>query len=133
MDGIQILNKLFIYIYYINNSMSIFNYGITFGILLALNDVISMTINKHITLGHLAENWLPFICILYGFQMYIFNKGLSVNGMGVLNLTWNLFSNILITTIGIFYFKENITNLERYGIAFALFALFLFTIAELNK
>jgi len=113
--------------------MSVFNYGITFGLLLALNDVISMSINKHITLGHLAENWLPIICVLYGFQMYIFNKGLRVNGMGVLNLTWNLLSNILITIIGIYYFKENISNLESFGVAFALFALLLFTIAEFNK
>jgi len=110
--------------------MNISKYGIIFGLLLALNDVISMTINKKIVLGIFAEYWIPIICVLYGFQMYIFNKGLHVSGMGVLNLTWNLFSNIIITIIAIFYFNENINNIEIYGIGFALLSLFLFMLSS---
>ena len=113
--------------------MNLFDGGLIFGLLLAFNDLITMSISKEIIIGNLTSNWLVITFILYGFQMYIFNKGLSVNGMGVLNLTWNLFSNIIITIIGIYYFKENITNLESFGVAFALFALLLFTIAEFNK
>jgi len=113
--------------------MNIFNNGITYSTLLASNDIISMSINKNIVLGTLSSYWLPIICILYGFQMYIFNKGLQVTSMSSLNLKWNLFSNIIITIIGIYYFKENISNLETFGIAFALFSLFLFTLAQLQK
>ena len=113
--------------------MNIFNNGITYGLIMAFNDVITMSINKEIILGNIMSNWLPFICILYGLQMYIFNKGLQVTQMSVLNLTWNLFSNIIITIIGIYYFKENISDLESYGLAFALFALFLFGLAQYQK
>ena len=114
-------------------NMSIFNNGLTYGLILAFNDVINMSINKEIIIGNLATKWLPIICILYGSQMYIFNKGLQVTQMSVLNLTWNLFSNVIITIIGIYYFKENITNLESYGVAFALFSLFLFALAQYQK
>jgi multidrug transporter EmrE-like cation transporter len=113
--------------------MNIFNNGITYGLLLAFNDVINMSINKEIVIGNIMAKWLPVICILYGFQMYIFNKGLQITQMSVLNLTWNLFSNIIITIIGIYYFKENITNLESYGVAFAIFSLFLFSLAQYKK
>ena len=39
--------------------------------------------------------------------MIIFSNGIKVTGMSVLNLTWNLISNVVITIIGIYYFNEN--------------------------
>jgi multidrug transporter EmrE-like cation transporter len=109
---------------------NLFNSGLFFGLILASNDVINMSIVKNISLGVLTQNWLYLVYILYGFQMIIFYKGVQVTGMSVLNLTWNLISNIVITLIGLFYFKENITHLERWGIIFAMFALFLFELAQ---
>ncbi len=113
--------------------INLFQNGILTGGLLALNDVVSMTLSKQIVLGNLIDNWLIVPIILYGFQMYMFYYGLKYSGMGILNLTWNLISNILITIIGIFYFKENINNLETYGILFAVFSLFLFGLAQYQK
>jgi len=113
--------------------MNIFNNGISIGICMALIDVISMGTSKYVNLGILSNNWLGFAIILYGFQMVLFNIGLKTTQMTVLNLSWNLFSNIIITIIGIYYFKENINQLETYGILFAIFALFLFGLGEYNK
>jgi TRAP-type mannitol/chloroaromatic compound transport system permease small subunit len=110
-----------------------FNNGIVIGLSLAFIDIISMGITKQINLGLLQKSWLPIAVILYGCQMLIFNYGLNITSMTVLNLSWNLFSNILITLIGIYYFKENINHLETYGILFAMFALFLFGLSEYNK
>ena len=110
--------------------IDIFKYSIFFGILLASNDVISMGITKKINLNELSSNWLYFVFILYGFQMIIFYYGMKITPMSVLNLTWNLLSNVVITIIGIYYFKENITHLETWGILFALFALFLFVLSS---
>ena len=113
--------------------MNIFSTSIAFGLLLTFNDIINMSIVKQITLGNLVISWLPIAYILYGLQMLIFYKGLHVTQMSVLNLTWNLFSNIIITMIGIYYFKENINNIESYGLFFAFFALFLFGLAQYQK
>jgi len=110
--------------------IDIFKYSIFFGILLASNDVISMGITKKINLNELSSYWLYLVYILYGFQMIIFYYGMKIASMSVLNLTWNLLSNIIITIIGIYYFKENITHLETWGILFALFALFLFILSS---
>jgi multidrug transporter EmrE-like cation transporter len=109
---------------------NLFNSGLFYGLILASNDVINMSIVKNISIGILAQYWLYFAYFLYGLQMIIFYKGVHVTGMGVLNLTWNLISNVVITLIGLFYFKENISHLERWGILFAIFALFLFELAQ---
>ena len=109
---------------------NLFNSGLFYGLILASNDVINMSIVKNISIGFLTQNWLYIAYFLYGFQMIIFSKGVQVTGMSVLNLTWNLISNVVITLIGLFYFKENITHLERWGIIFAMFALFLFELAQ---
>lgn len=109
---------------------NLFNSGLFYGLILASNDVINMSIVKNISIGILSLNWIYFAHILYGFQMIIFYKGLKVTGMSLLNLTWNLISNIVITMIGLYYFKENVKHLEIWGILFALFALFLFQLAQ---
>ena len=100
--------------------MSILNNGIIIGLSLAIIDIISMGMVKEINIGNLHDKWLSIAFILYGIQMLIFNYGLSKTSMTILNLNWNLFSSIVITLLGIFYFKENITNLETYGIIFGI-------------
>jgi len=112
---------------------NLFNNGLFYGLILAFNDVISMGITKNISLGILAQNWLYVACVLYGIQMYIFYQGIQITSMSVLNLTWNLFSNIVITIMGLYYFKENVSHLETWGIIFAIFALFLFGLAQYHK
>jgi multidrug transporter EmrE-like cation transporter len=113
--------------------MNIFNNGIAIGLCLAMVDIVSMTITKQVSLGFLQSNWMAFAFIIYGCQMLIFRHGLESTPMTVLNLSWNLFSNITITLIGLLYFKENISHLEKYGLGFAIFALFLFGLSEYQK
>jgi hypothetical protein len=110
--------------------MNIFNNGIIIGLCLAITDIISMSITKQITVGYLQNKWMVFAFILYGCQILIFKHGLELTSMTILNLTWNLFSSIVITLIGVYYFQEKINDLESYGILFALFSLFLFSVNE---
>jgi multidrug transporter EmrE-like cation transporter len=113
--------------------MNIFESGIIIGLIMALIDVLSMSISKEIVIGNLAYNWLIIAIFLYGVQIIIFYNGLKFNPMSTLNLTWNLYSNIIITLIGLYYFKENISHIEMWGIGFALFALFLFSVGQYQK
>jgi multidrug transporter EmrE-like cation transporter len=83
-----------------------------------------MGITKNVTLGILTQNWMAIAFILYGSQMLIFRQGLELTSMTILNLIWNLFSSIVITLIGLYYFNEKLSNLEIYGILFAFIAIF---------
>jgi EamA domain-containing membrane protein RarD len=113
--------------------MNIFESGIIVGLIMALNDLLSMGISKEIIIGNLANNWLIIAFFLYGVQIIIFYNGLKFNPMSTLNLSWNLCSNIIIMLVGIYYYKEKISHIEKWGIGFALFALFLFSIAQGSK
>jgi hypothetical protein len=110
--------------------MNILNNGILIGFSLAMIDIISMGMVKNINIGKLEQNWLAIAFILYGTQMIIFNYGLSNKSMTVLNLSWNLFSSIIVTLLGVLYFKENITDLEKYGVLLGLISLYLFGLSE---
>jgi hypothetical protein len=110
--------------------MNIFENVIIVGSILALNDVISMGMTKEIVLGNVSSNLIYIPVILYGIQMLIFYNGIKFVSMTTLNLTWNLCSNIVITLLGLYYFKENISHLEIFGLLFGLFALLLFGIAQ---
>lgn len=116
--------------------MSIFESGIIVGLIMAINDVLSMSISKEVVIGNLANNWMLIAFFLYGIQIIIFYNGIKFTPMSTLNLTWNLCSTIIITLIGLYYYKENISHIELWGISFALFSLFLFSYAhglKINK
>ena len=110
--------------------MNILNNGFFIGLCLAILDIISMGMVKNIYLKNIPEKLLIIAVVLYGIQMLIFYHGMLYTSMTVLNLTWNLISSIIVTLIGIYYFKENISNLETYGVLFGLLSLFLFGLSK---
>jgi uncharacterized membrane protein len=113
--------------------MNLLDSGLVYGFILAINDLFSMGITKEVILGNFASNWLVVSCILYGGQMILFYYGLKITSMSTLNLSWNLFSNIIITTLGLLYFKEKLSHSEAYGIGFGLISLFLFGYSQYQK
>jgi multidrug transporter EmrE-like cation transporter len=110
--------------------MNIFESGIIVGLIMSLNDLISMSITKEIVIGNLTNNWMVIAFFLYGIQIIIFYNGIKFTSMSTLNLSWNLCSTVIITLIGLYYYKESISHIEIWGIGFALFALFLFSYAQ---
>lgn len=110
--------------------MNIFNNGITLGIILSIVDIITMSIAKEITINKLKEIWIIIPFILYGSQMLIFKYGLKFTSMTVLNITWDLSSCIGVSLIGLYYFKEEISRLEAFGIFFGLISLILFGLGD---
>jgi len=104
-------------------------HGILIGCIMAINDVISFGITKEVFLQDNLKSiyWLIIPTILYGLQIWIFYYGLKKTSMTVLNITWNLFSNILVTLVGIYYYKEQVTNIKTFAILLAFGSIILFT------
>ena len=109
--------------------------SILIGLLLSLNDIISFGLVKKYSLkqlGYTVGLLLPMI--LYSFQIPLFNYGLKTTSMIILNIYWNLLSNILVTLLGIFYFKEKINGLRTAALLLAFSSLILFTLdSYVNK
>jgi drug/metabolite transporter (DMT)-like permease len=53
--------------------------------------------------------------------------------MAIMNLVWNLTSNVVVTLIGILLLKEVVSPTKAFGIALSFLALFFMTYEGLEK
>ena len=108
--------------------------GLIIGLILAINDVISLGITKSIYLktGIFKNPILLIIpCILYAFQIPLFYFGLFKTPLVLLNIYWDLISDILVNFLGFFYFKEKLSMLKMVGLIFAFISIIIFAIADM--
>ena len=108
------------------SSFSANTIGILMGGVLAVFDLFNMSVLKHISLGTYRKALIWPVVFLYALQPWIFLKGLSFTSMTVLNLSWDLLSDILVTLCGLFYFRESLTNYKMFGVFFAIISIILF-------
>ena len=100
--------------------------GLAIGLLLSIFDLFNMGAMKQISLHNFPINTIYLISFLYAIQPWIFLKGLNFTSMTVLNLSWDLLSDILVTLSGLFYFREQLTEYKAFGVMFAVLAIILF-------
>jgi uncharacterized membrane protein len=67
----------------------------------------------------------PIAMLVYGFQPLIFYQGLGFESMTVLNVLWDVLSDILVAIIGIFVFGENLTTQQCIGLALCMAGIVL--------
>jgi multidrug transporter EmrE-like cation transporter len=104
---------------------------IFFGIVMALIDINMMGTLKFVDQGKLAYAvGLPIATLLYAFQPYVFLKAMAHSNMLTTNLIWNLASNIMVTLLGVFFFKEKVKGLKWLAIGLSLFSLGIFAYSD---
>ena len=74
---------------------------------------------------------VPIAMLIYSFQPYLFLQALQYESMTVMNILWDIISDILVTIMGIFYFKEQISSMKQVGLAFAFISIILFSVDDL--
>ena len=104
--------------------------GLWITLLLAFNDILSFGLTKEISIGKNFKSkfWLIIPMILYAFQILLFHYALTKTSMSVLNITWNLISNVLVTIFGIYYYGEQINNLKSLALGFAIISISFFAL-----
>ena len=60
--------------------------------------------------------------LLVGYILYLI---LINDNLAITNAKWNILSIILVTSIGIFFFKEKLSIYEKFGLVFAILSIFL--------
>lgn len=97
---------------------------IGFGAAFATLDSISLPIIKAVSSGF--NGWLIVIpMILYGLSPLLFLKALEKETLTIMNLVWDLSSDVLVTLVGLFFFAERLPPLKLLGVALSFVALFL--------
>jgi multidrug transporter EmrE-like cation transporter len=95
-----------------------------FGALFGAIDATSLPIIKNVSLGW-DFKWMIVPFLLYAASPFVFLKGLATESLTILNLVWDLSSDVIITLIGLLVFKETIPPLKLLGVALSFVALFL--------
>lgn len=98
-------------------------YGLLFGLL----DATSLPIVKGISTGW-KYGWIIVPIVLYGLSPLIFLSALKGGEtLTIMNLVWDLTSDVVITIIGLFLFAEKLSPVKLLGVAFSFISLFLMT------
>lgn len=111
-------------------SVMLFNglklHTLLFGFSMALIDVFVLGGLKAKHLGMLNGFWmLPIAMTVYALQPILFYKSLSFESLTVMNLIWDLSSDVLVTIMGLFYFAEKLSPRRMIGVGLSLISLML--------
>jgi multidrug transporter EmrE-like cation transporter len=102
--------------------------GLRFGGSMALIDAFILSSLKAYNLGWLQWRGIVVIAMLiYSFQPILFLESLKYNTLTVMNLLWDVMSDVLVTAIGLFYFSEKLTPLKKAGVLTSIISIILLT------
>ncbi len=102
-----------------------------FGALMASIDVFMLSIIKSIS-GNPSRflKWMILPTIVYAIQPWIFLSSLQFESLIVMNLMWDLISDILVTATGFLYFKEKIGPYKTLGVILSFVSIVLMSIQD---
>ena len=95
-----------------------------FGLGFGLIDSIALPITKAVSNG-LNKWYMAIPMLFYAFSPLVFLKALSSESLTVMNLVWDLSSDIIVTLIGLFVFAEKISPVKLMGVVVGMCSLFL--------
>jgi multidrug transporter EmrE-like cation transporter len=102
--------------------------SLKYGASLAIGDSIVLSMLRAFSEGLIKwRGIVPIAMLFYSLQPVIFLKSLSHNSLTVMNLLWDVMSDISVSIIGLFYFKEKLTRFKKLGVFFSLISIILLT------
>lgn len=89
-------------------------------------DGLSMSLLKARHVGMLKGSWVfPLSMLIYSTQPLIFYNALTHESMTIMNLLWDILSDILVAAIGFFVFGETLTYLQCLGLVMSFVGITL--------
>ncbi len=102
------------------------NYALVFGFVMALIDVFVLTALRMKHEQPERFRWVLYgAFIVYGLQSLIFYKALDYTGLVVINMLWDVSSDILVSLVGFLFFKEVLSNSQVAGVLLGIVSIFL--------
>lgn len=96
-----------------------------YGSYMAVIDVFMLGIIKIISENKLAKSFMILPTLMYSLQPWVFLTSMKYESMTIMNLMWDVLSDVLVTATGVFFFKEHISRTKMIGIFFAILAVLL--------
>lgn len=92
---------------------------------MATVDALMLGILKAIQLGWLSNTLIFLPSIIYTIQPWIFLKSLDGESMTVMNLLWDVLSDVLVTIEGLYFFNEKLTHTKMIGVGLSFISVML--------
>lgn len=97
---------------------------------LALSETAAMTALTKYSKSH-NNNYLIAGIVLYGIVIpYMIIISLNFNGIGTLNLLWNILTTVSMIIIGYYIFNENINHLHLLSLLFGIASIVILYLAD---
>ena len=106
---------------------------IIFATTMAGLDSVVLSWLKYYSLGQISWIYIPLGMIVYSLQPLLFVESLKYETLTVMNILWDIISDILVSGIGLFYFKEKISTLKMIGLSFACIAIILLSYEDVSS
>jgi hypothetical protein len=105
--------------------------ALLYGTAMALIDTGMLGLVKEIsTDGVKSLAFMVIPSIVYAIQPWIFLSALKYESLIVMNLMWDLLSDVLVTLLGLFYFGEKISRIRLMGLLLGMVSLSLLAYKE---
>lgn len=99
---------------------------IAFGLLFGFLDSLALPLIKNVSLGW-SFKWMAVPAILYAASPFIFLSALKKESLTIMNLVWDLTSDVIVTLIGLFIFSEKLPPVKMFGVVLSLLSLLMMT------
>lgn len=104
---------------------------LAFATVMATFDVFMLGLVKSISKDQAKLiRWMIIPTIAYAVQPWLFLASMKFESLIVMNLLWDLISDVLVTLLGFFYFKENIGPYKTIGLILSFFAMVLMSMTD---
>ena len=96
-----------------------------------IDGVVLSWFKSYSTGGIVWKSIVPLGMLLYSIQPLIFLESLKYETMTVMNILWDITSDIFVTGMGLFYFKEKLSPMKMMGLGFAFIAIVLLSYEDI--
>lgn len=93
-------------------------------------DSTMLTLIKYISTQKQHVGWIILPMIFYSLQPVLFYFSMQYETLVVMNLLWDVISDVAITAIGLFFFKEKIGPYKKLGVIFSFISIVLLSLND---
>ena len=101
-----------------------------FGGAMATIDAFMLSFLKYMSKEKINIWWLALPVLVYAFQPILFYISLQYESLTVMNLLWDVISDVIVTLIGLLVFQEKLGPYKKAGVIFSFFSIILMSLND---
>ena len=101
-----------------------------FGIAMATIDALMLSLLKYISIEKKYIGWVAVPMLVYAFQPVLFYNSLHYESLTVMNLLWDVISDIIVTLVGLLIFQETIGPYKKAGVILSFISMGLLSLND---